>query len=157
MVQAFCSACCSGAHDVGAAYSDTPTHFSTPMRTAHMFSAIRKSKKVSLIALERVSDYLDLLRVEIKIREHEIGLKLLGYTVAVLFGLLATIFLGIAIIVSFWDTAYRPLAAWFVVALYAGIAAMCVRFCMKQFQPQSIATSLRSELRRDIETIKESI
>lgn len=127
------------------------------MKTATMFSAIQKSRQVSHLALDRMHDYLDLLRIEVKIREQEIGLKLAGYTVALLFAFLATIFFGIAIIVSFWDSSYRPLAAWFVVALYAGIAGISVRFCMKHFQPQSIASTLRSEMQRDIDVIKESI
>lgn len=100
---------------------------------------------------------MDLLRVEVKIREQQLGLRLAGYAVAALFALLATIFFGLAIIISFWDSDYRALAAWFVVLLYGGIAAISLRLCMKQVQPQSLATTLRSELRRDIEAIKESI
>lgn len=125
-----------------------------------MLSAIhtlQKSKQLSLIALERVSDYMDLLRVEVKIREHEFVMRLAGYAVAALFGLLATIFFGLAIIVSFWDSQYRTLAAWFVVVLYAGIAGIGFYMCMKHFVSQSIASTLRTELRRDIDTIKESL
>jgi uncharacterized membrane protein YqjE len=125
-----------------------------------MLSAIhtlQKSKQLSLIALERVSDYLDLLRVEVKIREHELVMRMAGYAVATLFGLLAIIFFGLAIIVSFWDSQYRALAAWFVVVLYAGIAGISLYMCMKHFVSQSIASTLRTELRRDIDTIKESL
>jgi uncharacterized membrane protein YqjE len=130
------------------------------MSNATMLSAIhtlQKSKQLSLIALERVSDYLDLLRVEVKIREHELVMRLAGYAVAALFGLLAIIFFGLAIIVSFWDSQYRALAAWFVVVLYAGIAGISLYMCMKHFVSQSIASTLRTELRRDIDTIKESL
>lgn len=140
---------------------DAPTdfiHAMNPIKSAtNMFSTIQKSKQVSLIALERVSDYLELMRVEMKIREQAFGMRLAGYTIAVLFALLATIFLGLAIIVSFWDSDYRALAAWFVVALYAGIAAVSARYCMKLFQPQSMVSTIRSQLRRDIQTIKESV
>jgi uncharacterized membrane protein YqjE len=127
------------------------------MKSATMFSALHKSKQLSIIMLDRMGDYLDLLRVELKIREHDIVLKLAGYAVAGLFGLLATVFLGLAIIVSFWDSSYRALAAWFVVLLYGGIAALSLRYSMKHFKSQSLATTLRSEMRRDIDTIKESI
>jgi uncharacterized membrane protein YqjE len=118
---------------------------------------LHKSKQLSMIALDRVGDYLDLLRVEMKISEHELLVRLAGYAVAGLFGLLATVFLGLAIIVSFWDSDYRALAAWFVVVLYGGIAAVSLRLCMKHIRPQSMATTLRTELRRDIDVIKESL
>jgi uncharacterized membrane protein YqjE len=128
---------------------------------AAMFSALhtlQKSKTLSMIALDRVGDYLDLLKVEMKIRENEFVLRLAGYAVAGVFGLLATVFFGLAIIVSFWDSDYRALAAWFVVVLYAGIAGISLRLCMKHFRPQeSISGTLRTELRRDIEVIKESL
>jgi uncharacterized membrane protein YqjE len=121
------------------------------------FQTLHKSKQISTIALDRVSDYLDLLRVEMKISEHELVLRLAGYAVAALFALLATVFFGLAIIVSFWDSDYRALAAWFVVVLYGAVAGFSLRMCMKHLRPQSIATTLRTELRRDIEVIKESL
>lgn len=127
------------------------------MKTATMFSAITKSRQISNFAMDRVSDYMSLLKVELKIREQDIVFKIAGYAVAALFGLLATIFLGLAIIVSFWDSSYRALAAWFVVLLYAGIAGFGLRFSMKQNESQPISSTLRNELRRDIDTIKESI
>ncbi|MEN3292027.1 MAG: hypothetical protein V7642_1280 [Burkholderiales bacterium] len=119
---------------------------------------LQKSKTLSMIALDRVGDYLDLLKVEMKIRENEFVLRLAGYAVAGLFGLLATVFFGLAIIVSFWDSDYRALAAWFVVVLYGAIAGISLRLCMTHFRPhESISGTLRTELRRDIEVIKESL
>jgi len=134
-----------------------PPIFSITDQIITMLSSLHKSKQISLIALDRMSDYMDLLRVEVKIREQQLGLRLAGYMAAALFGLLATIFFGLAIIVSFWDSDYRALAAWFVVLLYGVIAAASLWLCMKQKQPQSLADTMRGELRRDIDTIKESL
>ncbi|MGE5622799.1 MAG: phage holin family protein [Bacillota bacterium] len=122
-----------------------------------MISALHKSRQLYLITLDRVSDYFDLLRVELKIHEHNIALRMAGFAVAALFSLLATVFLGLAIIVSFWDSAYRALAAWFVVLLYGGIAGACLNLALKHFRTEPIATTLRTELRRDLEVIKESV
>lgn len=122
-----------------------------------MFAAIHKSKQLYLITLDRLGDYMDLLRVEMKIREHQIGLRIAGFAIAGLFGLLATVFLGLAIIVSFWGTEYRALAAWFVVVLYAAIAGISLNLCLKHFRSPPITTNLRSQLQRDIDVIKESI
>jgi uncharacterized membrane protein YqjE len=122
-----------------------------------MLSALHKSKQLYIITLERIGDYLDLLRVEMKIREQQLAIRIAGFTVAVLFTLLATIFFGLAIIVSFWSTDYRALAAWFVVVLYGAIAGVSYSMCMKHFRSQPLTTTLRSQLQRDIDVIKESI
>lgn len=122
-----------------------------------MFSALHKSRQISSIALDRVGDYLDLVRVEAKIRGKDMGVRMGGLALAALFGLLTTIFFGLAIIVSFWDTSYRALAAWFVVLLYGGIAGYSLSLYLKHLRSQPLATMLRSELRRDIEVIKESL
>jgi len=122
-----------------------------------MFSALHKSKQLYVITLERFGDYLDLLRVEMKIREQQIAMRIAGFAVAMLFALLATVFLGIAIIVSFWGSDYRALAAWFVVVLYGAIAGFSFNFCIKHFRSPPLGATLRSELQRDINAIKESI
>jgi uncharacterized membrane protein YqjE len=118
---------------------------------------LRKSKTLSLIALDRVGDYLDLFKVEMKIRENELVTRIAGYASAAIFGLLAIFFFGVAIIVSFWDSDYRALAAWFVVAVYGAIAAVSLKLCMKHLSSHSLGGTLRAELRRDIEVIKESL
>jgi len=122
-----------------------------------MFAALHKSKQLYIITLDRLGDYMDLLRVEMKIREHQIALRIAGFAIAGLFALLATIFLGLAIIVSFWGTEYRALAAWFVVILYGAIAGISLNLCLKHFRSPPITTNLRSQLQRDIDVIKESI
>lgn len=118
---------------------------------------LRKSKQLSMIALDRVGDYFELLKIETKLSEQELVTRVVGYAVAGLFGLLATVFLGLAIIISFWDSPYRALAAWFVVVLYAAVAGISLRMGMNHVRSQSIADTVRTELRRDIEVIKESL
>lgn len=122
-----------------------------------MFSALHKSRQLYVITLERIGDYLDLLRVEMKIREQQLALRIAGFTVALLFTLLATIFFGLAIIASFWNTDYRALAAWLVVVLYGAIAGFSFNMCLKHFRSPPLGATLRGELQRDINAIKESI
>lgn len=122
-----------------------------------MFSALRKSKQLYLISLERFGDYMDLLRVEMKIREHNLAFRIAGFAVAGLFALLAAIFLGIAIIVSFWGSDYRALAAWFVVLLYGAIAGVSLNMCLKHFRSPPLTAALRTEFQRDIDVIKEAL
>lgn len=122
-----------------------------------MFSTLHKSKQLYLITLDRIGDYMDLLRVEVKIREHQLVLRIAGYAMAAVFALLATVFLGVAIIVSFWASEYRTLAAWFVVLLYGAIAGVSLNLSLKRVRSQPITTTLRSELQRDIDLIKEAL
>ena len=121
-----------------------------------MFAALKKSRQLYLITLDRCGDYFDLLRVEMKIRKHKIVLRIVGFTIAALFALLASAFLGLAIILTFWET-HRALAAWAVVLLYSGIAGISLALCVKQLRSDPIATTLRNEFHRDIETIRCSL
>ena len=122
-----------------------------------MMSALHKSKQIYLITLDRIGDYMELLRVEVKIREQQLAIRLAGFAVALLFALLATVFLGLAIIISFWDSDYRALAAWFVVLLYGAIAGISLNLCLKHFRSQPITETFRNQLQRDIDVIKEAL
>ena len=122
-----------------------------------MFETIRKSKEISVIAKDRLGDYFELLRIEMKLQGRELGMLALGAVVAGMFALIAVIFLGLAIIVSFWDTEYRALVAWLVVALYAAVAAISAAFGLKHKPSGSALATLRNELRRDVDLVKESI
>jgi uncharacterized membrane protein YqjE len=122
-----------------------------------MFETIRKSKEISVIAKDRLGDYFELLRIEMKLQGRELGILALGSVVGAVFALIAVVFLGFAIIVSFWDTEYRVLAAWLVVALYAVIAGVSISVGLKHKPSGSALATLRNELRRDVDLVKESI
>lgn len=121
-----------------------------------MFEAIRKSRQISIIAMDRLGDYLELLRIEMKLQGRELGVMLLSTAVGAIFGLMATLFVGVAIILTWWDSPFRALAAWSVVVLYAGIAAFGFSLARKH-KPGSALTTLRDEIRRDAELVRESL
>jgi uncharacterized membrane protein YqjE len=122
-----------------------------------VFETLHKSKQISVIAMDRIGDYIELLRIEMKLQGRELGVLMLGYAVGAIFGLLAAIFIGFAIIVSFWDTPYRTGAAWFVVFLYAVVAAVSILVARKHIPSRSAFSTLRNELKRDVELVKETI
>lgn len=122
-----------------------------------MFETIRKSKEISVIAKDRLGDYFELLRIEMKLQGRELGIMALGGAVGAMFALIAVIFIGFAIIVTFWDTQYRALAAWLVVALYAVIAGVSFAVALKHKPSGSALQTLRNELRRDVDLVKENI
>lgn len=122
-----------------------------------MFETLHKSKQISVIAMDRLGDYIDLLRIEMKLQGREIAAQLLGYAIGVLFALLAAIFAGLAIIVTYWDTPHRALSAWIVVALYVVIAGAGYFVIRKHMHAASPFTTLRNELKQDVDLVKESI
>lgn len=122
-----------------------------------MLEALQKSKQLSLIAMERVGDYLALLRIEMKLQGRELGLQLVGCLLAALSFVFALLFAGIAIIVNFWDSDYRSIAAWIVVALYLVMAAAGLALVRQHAGQTSCMTTLREEIRRDVSLIRESL
>lgn len=133
--------------------SDSLTH----NRSNTVFETLHKSKQISVIALDRLGDYIELLRIELKLQGRELGMQVMGFAAAGLFGALAAIFAGVAIIVSFWDSEYRALAAWFVVALYLSAAGSGIWLASKHKPAASAFSTLRSELKRDADLVKESL
>ncbi len=122
-----------------------------------MLETLQKTKKVAAIALDRLGDYLALARIELKMQGREMGVQLAGYLAAALCALFAMFFFGVALIVSFWDSDYRVLAAWVVVALYAAGAAAGVLLARRHAVSAGGLGTLRDELRRDVALVRESL
>ena len=122
-----------------------------------MLEALQKSKQVSLFAMERLGDYLALLRIEMKLQGRELGVQLAGYLLVALSFFFVLLFTGIAIIVNFWDSDYRRLAAWVVVTLYLVMAAASIALVRRRTGRVSGMTTLREEIRRDVALIRESL
>lgn len=121
-----------------------------------MFNTVRKSKTLYAIALNRFADYKELLRIELKLQGRGVGVQVASYALLVIFAVLAVVFVGVAIIVSAWETTYRSLAAWLVVVLYAVLAAACLLF-VKHFHAESTLSTLRNEFQRDMAALREGL
>ncbi len=122
-----------------------------------MFKTLHRSKQISVLALDRLSDYLGLMRIELKMQKREIGMQLFGYLSAALCSMFALFFMGVAVILSFWDSAYRGLAAWAVVALYMAAAGIGIGLARHHSGKVAPLQSLREELRRDMALVRESL
>lgn len=121
-----------------------------------MLNTLRKSRKLYAIALHRLHDYKELLRIEMQLQGRDVGVQVATYVLAGVLGLLALTFIGVAIIVTAWDTAFRSEAAWLVVALYALLAGACLYFA-RHYHAESALNTLKSELQRDYKVLKESL
>jgi uncharacterized membrane protein YqjE len=122
-----------------------------------VFETLHKSKLLSSIAMDRLGDYFELLRIEMKIQGRSLGAQLLGYAIAVVLTLLTAVFFGVAVILTFWESPYRAAAAWGVVALYGLLAWICYAVGRKAAPSGSAFTTLRNELHSDVQTVKESM
>lgn len=122
-----------------------------------MLNALRKSKQLSAIVLDRLSDYLALVRIELKMQGRELKLQLLGLFAAVLCAFTTLLFVGIAIIISFWDSEYRAIAAWATVALYMGLAGAGMALTKRHTGKGATLNTLREEIKRDADLVRESL
>lgn len=120
-----------------------------------MFETIKKARQVGAIALERLDDYLALLKLSAQIQGRNLKGRMVSLAVVALFGILSLIFLGLAIIVTCWDTPYRVMAAWGVVALYALVAFGAYLAGPPRESPASTFDTLRDELQQDIKLMKD--
>lgn len=122
-----------------------------------MFETIEKTKQLGVIALERIGDYLELLRISTEIQGQNLKKRIISFVVVVLFAVLSLIFLGLAIIVTCWDTPYRVTAAWGVAAFYALIAFAAYMSSQNQPGPVSALDTLRGEVQQDIKLMKDVV
>jgi uncharacterized membrane protein YqjE len=122
-----------------------------------VFEKIKKSKQLSMMMAERAGDYLGLVTIEAKMQGAILAKQAVGYAVAALFGLLTVVFLGIAIIVSCWETDYRILAAWLVVLGLAAGAGAGIFIARKHASTSAAFAHVREEFKRDVDLIKESL
>lgn len=122
-----------------------------------MFETIRKARHLGVIALERVDDYLELLRISAQIQGQNLKSRIISSVIVALFAVLTLIFLGLAVIITCWDTSYRVTAAWGVAALYALIAFVAYLSSQNRPAPASAFNTLRDELQQDIKLMKDVV
>ncbi len=110
-----------------------------------MFETIKKARQIGAIALERVGEYLELLRISAEIQGQNFEDAISVMLMAALFVMLSFIFLGMAVIITCWDTPYRIFSAWGVAGFYALIAFVVYIAAPK---PSRFSFSFRYRARR---------
>jgi hypothetical protein len=127
------------------------------IREANLLHALQKSRQLSALALDRLGDYLALLRIELTLQGREIGAQIAAYVAAAFFAVFALFFVGMAIIISFWDSAYRGIAAWVVVAMYIGATGIALSAARRHAGKRTVLSSLSEEIKRDAALIRENL
>lgn len=122
-----------------------------------MFEKIKKIKLLGVIARDRVDDYRELVPVLLKIQWRYFSTQIISYAILFVLALLGMAFLGVAIIVSFWETPYRVVAAWVVVLLYALAASGVFFSCQGRTRPASPLETICAELDKDAQMVKDMV
>ena len=122
-----------------------------------MLSSLHKSKQISFMVMDRLSDYLSLARFELQLQGRELIMQALSYSAAALFLFLMLLFFGVAMLTSFWDTPHRTLAAWSVVALYTLGAVTSINFARRHAEKLIALSSLSQEIKEDAIILRQAL
>lgn len=122
-----------------------------------MFESINKARQLGALVLERVGDYLELFKISAAIQGQNLRKRIISYAMVALFAVLSLVFAGLAVIVTCWDTPYRVISAWGVVAFYALGTFLFFLVAPSQADSVSAFDSVREELQQDIKLMKDII
>jgi uncharacterized membrane protein YqjE len=122
-----------------------------------MFETIKKARQVGAIALERVGEYLELLKISAEIQGQNLVKRVVGYAIVAFFAVLSFIFVGLAIIITFWDTPYRVISAWGVAGFFILIVLIAYMGTPSRAASVSAFDTVRDELQQDIKLMKDIV
>ena len=122
-----------------------------------MFESITKARQLGALVLERVGDYLELLKISAAIQGQNLRKRIISYAMVALFAVLSLVFAGLAVIVTCWDTPYRVISAWGVAAFFALGTFLFFLTAPSQADSVSAFDTVREELQQDIKLMKDII
>ncbi len=120
-----------------------------------MFNSLRRIKQFGKFMQERSGDYVRLFLLEIEIQKQHFFNRLICVIIFSLSVFLATLFLGVAFIVSFWDTPYRILAAWLVFVAFILIMFVCAYIYLRNRINRPMFYEMKTELKNDLNLMKD--
>ena len=122
-----------------------------------MLSSLYRSKQISVMVIDRLSDYLSLARIELQLQGREIFMQALLYSAAALFLFFILLFFGVAIVTSFWDTPHRILAAWSAVLLYTLGAVISINIAKRHALKITGLHALSQEMKQDAAIVRQAL
>ncbi|MBO1110333.1 phage holin family protein [Bordetella petrii] len=110
---------------------------------------LRRLRHIAEFAADRCGDYLELAGIELSLYRSALVTTLLS-CVALLFCALGTLaFVSVAIVVSFWDSEYRGLAAWLVAGAWLLITLAALAVASRNAPRASPFAELSRQVRLD--------
>jgi hypothetical protein len=119
-----------------------------------MFSSIRKAKILIPFFYERLGDYAELARIDLVQFRNETIHSIAGAVIGGGALLLLLSFIGIAAIVTEWDTPNRVLTAWLVVLGWSVCAGTCMYLARRLMKYSPPFSHIGSVISSDLTAIK---
>ncbi len=119
-----------------------------------MFSTIRKAKAVVPFFYERLSDYAQIAQVDLARFRNETVRSIAGAMIGVAAILLLLSFIGLAVIVTAWDTRHRVLTAWLVALGWGVGAAAAVYLARRLIRSSPPFAHVGTAISRDLAAVK---
>ncbi|SOE47507.1 hypothetical protein ANDA3_0885 [plant metagenome] len=119
-----------------------------------MLSQIARARVVAAFATGRISDYAELLKLELVEYRRSVVLGMVGWIALVVCGLACAGFISVAVIVSYWDSAYRVQAAWGIAALWGVLALASWGLARAANRDRPVFSTLSEELNLDLAAIR---
>jgi uncharacterized membrane protein YqjE len=119
-------------------------------------SKVTKWRNVGAFCAGRATDYGELLAVEIEATRKRLVRELGALVALAVAGLFTLSFVSIAIIATAWQTPYFLAVVWGVAAAWLLLSIISLLVVRAQKPSQSLHV-LQSELRSDLDTIKEAL
>ena len=119
-----------------------------------MFSSIRKAKILIPFFYERLGDYAELARMDLVQFRNETIHSIAGAVVGAAALLLLLSFIGIAAIVTEWDTPHRVLTAWLVVLGWGLCTGACVYLALRLMRGSPPFAHIGSAISNDLAAVK---
>ena len=111
-------------------------------------------KRVGQFAGVRLGNYIELGMLDLALYKAALIKTVVAYVAMAFCGVFALAFLSVAVLVSFWTTDHRIVAAWCVFGVWA-LLALIALMVAKKGAPDDVPTSTVAEqIRLDIATIK---
>lgn len=119
-----------------------------------MLQGIRKAKILIPFFSQRVADYAALAQLDLITFRNELVVAIIGAAVGVTSVLMLLCFVCIAVLITEWETRYRILTAWLIVAAWSLIvtaSSLLARILIKGSSPFK---NIASEIALDLSVIK---
>jgi uncharacterized membrane protein YqjE len=117
-------------------------------------ATLARYKRITEFAVSRLGDYAELCSLELVTYRSALVSMVSAYVAMIFCAIFALGFFSLAVLVSFWDSSHRVVAAWSIFAawLLLAIAAFVVaRKSTPDAAPQSI---LSQQIKLDLDAIK---
>ncbi len=122
-----------------------------------MFHSLKKIKEFGKFMQERSGDYLRLFFLELEIQKLLFLNRLICIIIFSISVFLSIMFLGIACIVSFWDTPYRIPVSWLVFGAFILIMLVCAFIYMRNRNDRPMFHDMKAEFKKDLSLLKDIV